>query len=218
LPQDAHYETIKAQIVIEYTNAIRENLDLKKTPTARIDKTLKQKIASAYTEVENEIITHNGQLIVAAYHTLSNGNTNTAQTVWGKDVDYLTSALSEGDLINPNVDYSLAFTKEQMCSLLNTTSTNAELTVTYNNVGYVQNIKIMDKEFSGEEFRALLSLPSSSFSVETVADNFIIKGKGRGHGVGLSINGADFLARQGYTYKDILTHYYKGCEIKKDGI
>jgi len=37
---------------------------------------------------------------------------------------------------------------------------------------------------------------------------------GYGHGVGLSQNGADSLAKQGMKYEEIIKHYYKNVEIK----
>ena len=37
---------------------------------------------------------------------------------------------------------------------------------------------------------------------------------GYGHGVGLSQNGADSLAKQGMNYEDIIKYYYKDVEIK----
>jgi stage II sporulation protein D len=40
-----------------------------------------------------------------------------------------------------------------------------------------------------------------------------LSGSGWGHGVGMSQRGAEGLARQGYTYRDILLHYYTGVEI-----
>lgn len=46
------------------------------------------------------------------------------------------------------------------------------------------------------------------------ADTFTIKGKGSGHGVGMSQKGAEGMARIGYKYIDILKHYYTGVEIK----
>lgn len=45
--------------------------------------------------------------------------------------------------------------------------------------------------------------------------DFIITGAGSGHGVGMSQYGAMGMARAGYTYIDILKHYYTGVEIEK---
>ncbi len=45
------------------------------------------------------------------------------------------------------------------------------------------------------------------------SDEFVIKGQGNGHGVGMCQNGAMGLAENGYTYEQILKHYYTGVEI-----
>lgn len=42
---------------------------------------------------------------------------------------------------------------------------------------------------------------------------FVIEGKGSGHGVGMSQWGARSMAELGYSYEDILKHYYSGVEI-----
>lgn len=42
---------------------------------------------------------------------------------------------------------------------------------------------------------------------------FVINGKGYGHGVGLSQYGAQYAAKEGYTYDEILGIYYPGTEI-----
>ena len=38
---------------------------------------------------------------------------------------------------------------------------------------------------------------------------------GYGHGVGMSQWGANGMAEQGYTYDQILKHYYTGVEVEK---
>ena len=45
------------------------------------------------------------------------------------------------------------------------------------------------------------------------ADGFLIEGKGYGHGVGMSQWGAKGMAELGYSFEDILKHYYRGVEI-----
>ncbi len=44
---------------------------------------------------------------------------------------------------------------------------------------------------------------------------YLFRGKGYGHGVGLSQWGARGMAMEGYSYQEILFHYFPGCEIKK---
>ncbi|MBQ8854967.1 MAG: DUF4922 domain-containing protein [Bacteroidales bacterium] len=66
------------------------------------------------------------------------------------------------------------------------------------------------------EIRKILSeshLKSSAFEIEMTKDKIILHGKGWGHGVGLCQIGAAVMASQGYTYKEILNHYYPGTVI-----
>ena len=95
--------------------------------------------------------------------------------------------------------------------------------------GRIYRLKIVSKERTliiGKELeirRALSKshLYSSAFIVEKtdikdgVPQKFIIKGAGWGHGVGLCQIGAAMMGKQGYRYKEILLHYYKGAEITK---
>jgi SpoIID/LytB domain protein len=74
------------------------------------------------------------------------------------------------------------------------------------------------------EIRRILSdthLFSSAFVVdkEEVTDgipqSFLLTGAGWGHGVGLCQIGAAVMGEKGYTYNEILTHYYQGADICK---
>ena len=68
------------------------------------------------------------------------------------------------------------------------------------------------------EIRRALSeshLYSSAFEVEKTSIGFRLKGRGWGHGVGLCQIGAAVMGQQGYSYEQILLHYYRGAEIKR---
>ncbi|MFZ1271284.1 MAG: amidase, partial [Bacteroidales bacterium] len=43
----------------------------------------------------------------------------------------------------------------------------------------------------------------------------VLRGAGWGHGVGLCQIGAAVMGATGYTYRQILSHYFRGSEIKK---
>lgn len=45
---------------------------------------------------------------------------------------------------------------------------------------------------------------------------FTVWGGGYGHGVGMSQNGAQQMAREGNDYKDILTFFYEGAEVREE--
>lgn len=81
--------------------------------------------------------------------------------------------------------------------------------------------RIIGKEL---EIRRILSpthLYSSAFIVEKqdikdgVAQKFVLRGAGWGHGVGLCQIGAAVMGEKGYAYNDILLHYYNGAQIEK---
>lgn len=66
------------------------------------------------------------------------------------------------------------------------------------------------------EIRRLLSethLKSSDFDVSREGGDFVLEGRGWGHGVGLCQIGAAVMASRGFSYTDILFHYYKGAEL-----
>lgn len=61
--------------------------------------------------------------------------------------------------------------------------------------------------------REKLGLTSTDFSWVRKGDEIIITTKGYGHGVGMSQYGANFMAKQGKTYDQIVKYYYRGVEI-----
>ncbi len=58
-------------------------------------------------------------------------------------------------------------------------------------------------------------LYSSAFIIDKKGDNFLLRGAGWGHGVGLCQIGAAVMDAQGYSYREILQHYFKGSKITK---
>ena len=93
--------------------------------------------------------------------------------------------------------------------------------------GHISKLRIVGKDKAfiiGKELeiRRLLStshLKSSAFTVETknvrggVPQRFVLHGRGWGHGVGLCQIGAAVMGERGFSYKQILKHYYTNVEI-----
>lgn len=52
-------------------------------------------------------------------------------------------------------------------------------------------------------------------SIETTIKNITFKGRGFGHGIGMSQWGAKVMAERGHTYEDILLHYYSGTYLDR---
>ena len=57
-------------------------------------------------------------------------------------------------------------------------------------------------------------LPSAFISIEKSGDQFVIQGGGYGHGIGMSQNGANEMAKQGKNYKEILELFYQGVTVE----
>jgi SpoIID/LytB domain protein len=75
--------------------------------------------------------------------------------------------------------------------------------------------KIIGKELFIRKVLSETHLYSSAFEVNKKQDKFILNGKGWGHGVGLCQIGAAVMAKEGYTYKEILKQYFPAAKIKK---
>ena len=57
-------------------------------------------------------------------------------------------------------------------------------------------------------------LPSAFFTIQREGDIFFIKGGGYGHGIGMSQNGANEMAKKGKNYIDILTLFFQGITVE----
>lgn len=74
-----------------------------------------------------------------------------------------------------------------------------------------ENVSIRKQD--GSTLNGWTSLPSAYFYIDD-SNGFVIRGGGFGHGVGMSQNGANDMAKLGYKAKDIIAHYYTSVELK----
>lgn len=191
-------------------------------------------------EVLGKAIYYNGALIQAVYSASSAGYTASSKNVWGTDYPYLQSRFCDLDKqYDPNygrkVEYTSAEIKSKVLEKTGidlTGDPSGWLSVETNVDGfYVGQMNVGgyhsytdssgdSVKITGRVFRERImsfELRSSAFDVEYDAnsDKFIFTTYGYGHGVGMSQNGANALATYlGYDYKEILTYYYQGTEVK----
>ena len=181
-----------------------------------------KKLCDAVDSVIDEVITYNDKPIAAAFHAVSCGQTEDSANVWGKSLDYLKPVESEGDKLSSSLTSTAVFKENEIETILLQSfpdfKPEEEKTKWFSILekspsGYVTKVKVCNLELSGSELRNVLKLKSSNFSVEYNDGSFTFTTLGYGHGVGMSQYGADFLARQGKDYKEILHHYYTNVEI-----
>ena len=180
-----------------------------------------QKIDNCIAAVKGEMLLYDNAPIFAAYHAISAESTNSCADVWGKDLPYLKSVSSMGDSLADGYLSESTFTADELCERLKSiTKPSGEPQDYFSNIdvcsnGYVKKISFCGKEMSGSQMAKLLELRSANFTISFSDGKFTFFVKGYGHGVGMSQTGADYMAKQGSNYKEILLHYYSGVKIEK---
>lgn len=183
-----------------------------------------KKISGCVDEVLGQYMTYKGKTIIAPYHAISPGKTEDASVVWKQDISYLKSASAPGDELCGEFDSVVTLSKDEFKKRAEKLG-SVELTGDYtkwigksktSSVGYVKEITIGGKSFDGAQVRTAFSLRSPYFTVSCKDGNIIFSVKGYGHGLGMSQYSADYMARQGKSYDEILKHFYKGIKIKSE--
>ena len=238
VPISFNIEALKAQAVASRSYVMYQMIKNKDNDYDVVDTTLNQvylddnylkqtwgnnyneyinKIKDAVSDTAYQYITYNGELAEALFFSTSSGMTDNSEDVFVSSVPYLRSVDSPYDTISPafnNIDF---FTYDVFCNLLGikyTTNINVEI-LSSTPTGRINLIKINEKTFSGSDIASLLGLRSSNFNISFYDGKVCITTKGFGHNVGMSQYGAEGMANQGFTYDEILKHYYTGVEIEK---
>lgn len=239
MPPTFHKEALKAQAVAIFTNAVREKkldqlteISIKDLKGYTDRETLKEKwgksfsyyyekMSEAVDEVLGRVITYQNAPILAAYHSMSSGKTESAENVWGEKVNYLTPVLSEGDTFSADYKTEKLISINEVRKKLSENFPETYLPeldtllftdITLSDSKTVLSLVIGDKKVTGKQIREIFSLRSVAFEIEVLENEVKFVCYGYGHGVGLSQYGADFMARQGSSYEQILNHYY--CQTK----
>ena len=196
------------------TQAYKDNSELQKLWKNDYTKYY-EKIKKAVNETKGKVILYNNEYIDAVYHSTSNGKTENSKNVWKNILPYLVSVDSSWDKNVKSYKKETIFEINEFCNIL---KLDVEEPITYeiihNETGRVRQITINNKTFSGTEFRNLLKLRSADFEIEINDEKVKVTTYGYGHGVGMSQYGANEMAKQGYSYIQILKHYYTGVVIK----
>ena len=175
------------------------------------------KIKLAVLSTKGEYLSYNGKVAEALFFSTSPGITENSEEIFVSNEPYLRSVISTWDEISPVYNVNITYTLEEFYKLLNLKyqkSLRIEI-IESTSTGRIKKIKINNTELTGNYICSKLSLNSTYFEIIQDGEKVIIKNKGYGHGVGMSQYGAEGMAREGYTYQDILKYYYKNIEIKK---
>ncbi len=183
---------------------------------------IENELQEIVSEVLDQILVYDDQPIIAAFHAMSGGKTESSEDVWGSFVPYLTPADSYAETKLPNYETDLTLPPEEVKTALTAHLDDLSLgndpqnwfsILSRTGSDYVDQIQVGNRTVKGTELRSLLGLPSADFAVRFENGQFVFSCKGKGHGVGMSQYGANELAKQGLTSEQILKHYYEGAEL-----
>jgi stage II sporulation protein D len=222
-------EALKAQAVIARTYALYQksvshygNFDLTSSVLHQVYKgsNVDARISYAVMHTEGEVLYYGDSLIEAFYHSTCGGKTEDAAEVFGKSYPYLRPVSSRCE-ISPYWVWEKKIPVDEIEKALDVDDI-AEIHITsYTTTKRVKTVGIVHRggtlSMKATDLRKALGwsrLPSTNFTVTRDDENFVFEGKGYGHGVGLCQWSALEMAREGKTYKEILSFFYPGTRLK----
>ncbi len=239
MPIDFDLEALKAQAVASRTYALKRMEYNKDKEYDVVDSIMNQvylddaylrnvwqnnyitninKLRKVVNATLDEYITYDGEVIDAMFFSTSNDYTESSENVFDFSLPYLKSVDSPWDKevsgAYQNTKNMLLTDFYSMLDLPYNKNLDIEI-IKRSNTNRILLLKINNHEFKGTEVYNKLSLRSTDFTIELKGDYLTITTKGYGHGVGMSQYGALGMAKTGYTYKEILKHYYSHTDIKK---
>ncbi|MFR7590684.1 MAG: stage II sporulation protein D [Longibaculum sp.] len=229
MPVSFELEALKAQAVAARTFVLSRHLKVDNTTNSQVyltDSQMKNnwgknytknkaKLEKAVKETQYQVMTYQGEYISAMFFSSSNGKTANCEDYFQGTVAYLKSVDSHWDLtIDPTNKRQKTFTKKQLAHAFDVSSPQIEVTA-HTKSGYVKTVMINQKTYTGREVREILGLASSSFKISFSSKGYTFTTYGSGHGVGMSQYGAQAMAKEKKSYRDILNHYYQNIQIQR---
>lgn len=210
-------DTVKCQVFISKEDR------MKNWPQSKRDEYW-NKIVGAVKDTSGQVLTYKNKLVMEPYYfAVSGGRTENAVDVFGKGEEYLKSVESPGEEEASKYRTSVKLSYANFVDKVNSKYPSSGLSVkslanqvaiqSRSEGGSVKEIKLGSVATSGVEFRTIMALNSSDFNIY-FKDSVVIECIGYGHRVGMSQWGANAMAKQGKTYKEILAHYYNKTELE----
>ncbi|BBA79081.1 sporulation protein [cyanobacterium endosymbiont of Rhopalodia gibberula] len=220
-------EALKSQAVVARTYALYKSskaqnryYDLDTTTKTQVYRGLETEFVTTHEAVNGtagQVLTHNGKVILAAFHSSSGGHTENVEDVWSSPLPYLRGVV-DYDQLAPVFQWRKSFNAGQMGQLIGgigaVRSLIPQRTTPH---GRIITLKVVgtrgSKNITDDNLRKALDLKSTLFTVSANNETFQIDGRGYGHGIGLSQWGSHYLAEQGIPYDQIVSHYYQNAQL-----
>lgn len=196
---------------------------------------LDSRISAAVRATEGQVLSDDrGQPIDAYFGASCGGETANIRSLWGATpASYLRGVRDEYCVIGPHAKWTDTISRADLLRALQSDSrTNAgnrldQVVVSKRDeTGRAELITIEGehrKLVRGWDFKIIVGrvlgwdvLKSSRFEVGRSGANFVFRGSGFGHGLGLCQEGAHVMAARGASYQKILEKYFPGTVVKRD--
>lgn len=181
------------------------------------------KLENCVRGTKDEVLIYDDNLILPVFFGSGTGYTRNAKEAWDVDIPYLISVSSKQDVTSIHYLRITEYEPSILIGILKQVYPSLDITESSffkdisieerDSTGYVTKVSLDNMPVSGEEFALILGLNSNHFYIEDYEGKARIICTGVGHGVGLSQYGADALAKEGSSYKDILSYYYTGVKL-----
>ncbi|HWR59990.1 MAG TPA: stage II sporulation protein D [Clostridia bacterium] len=181
------------------------------------------KLKEAVYGTAGEVIVYDNKLIDAVFHSTSGGKTENSEDIWSSRVPYLRSVASQYEEHSPKYVAQQKIEIDTFIECIR--KLDPEVTINKKNIGSqikvlerseggrITKLEIGGKTLNGSEVRTALGLNSANFNFSVSGNSIIFTVVGNGHGIGMSQYGADGMAKNGSSYRDIVLHYYQGVDI-----
>ena len=217
-------DAIKAQIVAAYSH-LRYHHEHGLTPTIGLRYGYSSKLENCVNAVEGQAMHYDGEVINAVYSASSAGYTTTAGDIWNMNFPYLKCVESIYDDQDINWGIEKKYSRAEVKALLEgrfgiTLSEDQtkwfKIDRAYS-VVYIDTVTIDGRDnckLTGNQLCNLVGLKSNAITIKYKDGEFTFTSCGWGHGVGMSQWGAHYYAENGWTYDQILTHYYVDAKLE----
>ena len=161
-------------------------------------------LRDVWQSTEGQVLTYGDVLITTPFHQLSNGRTRSGNEVFGSEgYPYLQIRECPKDVEAIDQTQTMLIEKGDY-EVISTDS-----------AGYVLRIREGERTITGEEFRQEKGLASACFALQEYEDKIRVTTQGNGHGIGLSQNMANEMAKEGKTHEEILAYFFADTVIRE---
>ena len=222
----------------KYQNIRQENLNLDYISMKELEENngrkayleIKKKLEDASDATFGQVLTYENKYADALYHEVSIGKTVSSEEMYSVAVPYLISVDSSQDVESPDYMDVKILPYDEVLQKLTKADKSGNLAKTdksqnikrlksslkikkHTDNGFVQEIMAQGNKWTGEEWKKIFGLNSTNFYLENYDGKLRMVTVGKGHDMGMSLYGANALAKKQLSAATILSYYYPGTKV-----